>query len=86
MSRWPRYQLTASKASTNVKPAIGADIIQAQVVTWARRQATVYPEFARLFHVPNGGQRLAAVAAKLQGLGVKLRWRRAYRPNRGRGA
>lgn len=71
MSRWPRYQLTASKTGTKIKPAISEDIIQAQVITWAKRQATVYPELARLFHVPNGGQRHAAVAAKLQGQGVK---------------
>lgn len=71
MSRWPRYQMTATKNGVKVKPAISEDVIQAQVITWAKRQAKVYPELARLFHVPNGGQRHAAVAAKLQGQGVK---------------
>lgn len=47
------------------------DTIQAQVIRWANLQAGVYPELARLFHVPNGGQRHAAVAAKLVGQGVK---------------
>lgn len=71
MSRWPRYQLTATKTGVKVKPSISEDVIQAQVLTWAKRQVKVYPELGRLFHVPNGGQRHAAVAAKLQGQGVK---------------
>lgn len=71
MSRWPRYQMTATKNGVKVKPAIGEDVIQAQVISWAKRQVKVYPELTRLFHVPNGGQRHAAVAAKLQGQGVK---------------
>lgn len=71
MSRWPRYQLTTTKACAKVKPVISEDVIQAQVITWAKRQVKMYPELDRLFHVPNGGQRHAAVAAKLQGQGVK---------------
>lgn len=71
MSRWPRYQLTAGKAGTKAKPIISEDLIQAQVIAWAKSQAKVYPELIRLFHVPNGGRRLAADAAKLQGQGVK---------------
>ncbi|WP_082878686.1 VRR-NUC domain-containing protein [Achromobacter ruhlandii] len=71
MSRWPRYQLTAGKAGTKAKPVISEDLIQAQVITWAKSQVKVYPELARLFHIPNGGQRQAVVAAKLQGQGVK---------------
>lgn len=71
MSRWPRYQMTATKNGVKVKPAIGEDVIQAQVISWAKGQVKVYPELTRLFHVPNGGQRHAAVAAKLQGQGVK---------------
>lgn len=47
------------------------DTIQAQVIRWATLQAGVYPELARLFHVPNGGQRHAVVAAKLKLQGVK---------------
>lgn len=71
MSRWPRYQPTATKAGVKVKPAISEDVIQAQVISWAKRQVKVHPGLTRLFHVPNGGQRHAAVAAKLQGQGVK---------------
>lgn len=71
MSRWPRYQLTQAKEGAKVRPVISEDVIQAQVITWAKRQVKAYPELARLFHVPNGGQRHAAVAAKLQGQGVK---------------
>lgn len=71
MSRWPRYQLAPAKAGAKAKPTISEDVIQAQVITWAKRQAKVYPELVRLFHVPNGGLRHATVAAKLQGQGVK---------------
>lgn len=71
MSRWPRYQLAPAKAGAKAKPTISEDVIQAQVITWAKRQVNVYPELVRLFHVPNGGQRHAAVAAKLRGQGVK---------------
>ncbi|MCM2569722.1 VRR-NUC domain-containing protein [Achromobacter xylosoxidans] len=71
MSRWPRYQLTAGKAGTKAKPIISEDLIQSQVITWAKSQVKVYPELIRLFHVPNGGRRLAVDAAKLQGQGVK---------------
>lgn len=71
MNRWPRYQLAPTKAGAKAKPVISEDAIQAQVITWARRQSKVYPELSWLFHVPNGGQRHAAVAAKLRGQGVK---------------
>ncbi len=71
MNRWPRYQLAATKPGSKAKPTISEDAIQAQVITWARHQSKVYPELARLFHVPNGGQRHAAVAGKLKGQGVK---------------
>ena len=47
------------------------DTIQAQVIRWATLQANLHPELARLFHVPNGGQRHTVVAAKLKGQGVK---------------
>lgn len=71
MNKWPRYTLTATKAGAKAVPTISEDVIQAQVVTWAKRQVKVYPELARLFHIPNGGQRNVVVAAKLQGQGVK---------------
>lgn len=71
MNRWPRYQLTQGKAGAKIKPVVSEDASQAQVIAWARRQINAYPELAWLFHVPNGGQRHAAVAAKLRSQGVK---------------
>lgn len=71
MSRWPRYQMAPAKTGAKPNPTISEDVIQAQVITWAKSQAKVYPELTRLFHVPNGGQCHATVAAKLQGQGVK---------------
>lgn len=74
MKRWP---VTAVKRAARtpggaVQPAgPSEDTIQAQVIRWAGLQAGVYPELARLFHVPNGGHRHAVVAAKLKGQGVK---------------
>lgn len=71
MNRWPRYQLAPTKAGAKAKPVISEDTMQAQVIAWANRQVKVYPELAWLFHVPNGGQRSAAVAGKLKAQGVK---------------
>lgn len=74
MKRWLNAAATrASRAAGRVAVLAGPseDTIQAQVIRWANLQASVYPELARLFHVPNGGQRHAAVAAKLKGQGVK---------------
>lgn len=74
MKRWPntaviRAPRTVSRVAALAGPS--EDTIQAQVIRWAALQAGVYPELSRLFHVPNGGQRHAAVAAKLKGQGVK---------------
>ena len=74
MKRWPntaviRAPRTVSRVAALAGPS--EDTIQAQVIRWAGLQAGVYPELSRLFHVPNGGQRHAAVAAKLKGQGVK---------------
>lgn len=74
MKRWPNAAATrAPRAAGRVAVLAGPseDTIQAQVIRWANLQASVYPELARLFHVPNGGQRHAVVAAKLKGQGVK---------------
>jgi len=38
---------------------------------WAERNRHVYPELKWLFHIPNGGARHRAVAAKLKAEGVK---------------
>ena len=74
MKRWPntaatRAPRTAGCVATLAGPS--ENTIQAQVIRWADLQARVYPELSRLFHVPNGGHRHAAVAAKLKGQGVK---------------
>lgn len=44
---------------------------QKLVVEWARRAECTWPEIALLHHIPNGGQRDKAVAAKLKTEGVK---------------
>lgn len=74
MMRWPntparRTSCTGGGAAILAGPS--EETIQAQVIRWASLQAGVYPELKRLFHVPNGGQRHAVVAAKLRGQGVK---------------
>lgn len=74
MRRWPNVAVTrAPRTASRVEVFAGPseDTIQAQVIRWANLQAGVYPELSRLFHVPNGGQRHAVVAAKLKGQGVK---------------
>lgn len=74
MKPWPSTGAKRSPRSSSGAAKLAGpseDSIQAQVIRWATLQAGVYPELARLFHVPNGGQRHAAVAAKLKGQGVK---------------
>ena len=44
---------------------------QAVVIAWAEAMQHCYPPLARLHHVPNGGDRHKAVAAKLVAQGVK---------------
>ena len=45
---------------------------QAALIQWARLPSTLsrYPELALLHHIPNGGHRHPAVAAKLKAQGV----------------
>lgn len=74
MKRWPSAPARRAGRSTGGAAVLAGpseDTIQAQIVQWATLQAGVYPELARLFHVPNGGQRHAVVAAKLKLQGVK---------------
>jgi hypothetical protein len=74
MKRWPNTPARCSSRAGGGAAILAGpseDTIQAQVIRWATLQAGVYPELSRLFHVPNGGQRHAAVAAKLKGQGVK---------------
>ncbi len=49
----------------------GEDLEQKNLIDWAQLWAGRYPVLDRLFHVPNGGHRNKAVAAKLKKLGVK---------------
>lgn len=44
---------------------------QAAVFQWAEYQQGHYPELALLFHIPNGGYRHPATAAKMKAIGVK---------------
>lgn len=74
MSGWPRIATAKRRAAPKAaaRPAAPSeDTIQAQVITWANKQLKVYPELARLFHVPNGGQRHVLVAVNLKRQGVK---------------
>ncbi len=47
------------------------DLEQAALISWAELYESVYPELALLYHIPNGGKRDRAVAAKLKAQGVK---------------
>ena len=44
---------------------------QITLFKWARLQSGKYPELSLLYHVPNGGSRHRAEAARLQAEGVK---------------
>lgn len=44
---------------------------QELIIDWAKRTECTWPEIALLHHIPNGGQRNKAVAAKLKAEGVK---------------
>lgn len=47
------------------------DTEQMSVVSWARWNVQQYPELKWLYHVPNGGSRNRAEAAKFKQMGVK---------------
>ncbi len=44
---------------------------QQALIAWAEMQTGRYPELALLYHVPNGGHRHKATAARLRAEGVK---------------
>lgn len=44
---------------------------QIALIQWARLQSGKYPELALLYHIPNGGSRHPAEAARLKQQGVK---------------
>lgn len=47
------------------------DTEQINVILWANRNISHYPELTDLYHVPNGGTRNKAEAVKLKQMGVK---------------
>lgn len=49
----------------------GEDTEQMGVIDWANWNAGRYPELQLLFHIPNGGKRNAAEAARFKAMGVK---------------
>ncbi|MBD5498033.1 MAG: VRR-NUC domain-containing protein [Lachnospiraceae bacterium] len=49
----------------------GEDTEQMGVIDWANWNAGRFPELQLLFHVPNGGKRNVAEAARLKAMGVK---------------
>ena len=55
-----------------VKPVpMKEDAEQATLMSWASMQTWKHPELALLFHIPNGGKRNAAEAARFKAQGVK---------------
>jgi len=53
------------------RPVPPEDVEQANLIRWCKQAEIIYPELARIFHIPNGGLRNRIVAAKLVGQGVK---------------
>ena len=49
----------------------GEDTEQMGVIDWANWNTGRFPELKMLFHVPNGGKRNAAEAARFKAMGVK---------------
>lgn len=47
------------------------ELEQVAFIQWATLQQGVYPELRWLFHIPNGGYRSKATAARLKAAGVK---------------
>lgn len=50
---------------------VSEDEEQIAIFKWARLQESLYPELKQLHHIPNGGLRSKATAAKLKAMGVK---------------
>lgn len=47
------------------------DVEQAQLFAWAQYASGKYPELALMYHIPNGGKRGKAEAARFKAQGVK---------------
>lgn len=52
-------------------PLVSEEVEQMQLFTWAAWVSGIYPELTLMFHIPNGGHRNKATAAKLKAAGVK---------------
>jgi hypothetical protein len=63
--------MTITLTTRAAKPKISEHQHQKAVVQWAALVQLQYKELALLYAVPNGGQRHAAVAAKLKAEGVR---------------
>ncbi len=44
---------------------------QMTVIDWAEKRTSVYPALKLLFHIPNGGKRSKAEAARFKAMGVR---------------
>lgn len=55
----------------DVLPVPTEDEEQMQIFQWAMYQRGKHPELALLFHIPNGGKRGKAEAARFKAMGVK---------------
>ena len=53
------------------KPNLTETDEQIMIIEWARVMERQYPDLALLYHVPNGGKRNAAEAARFKQQGVK---------------
>ena len=60
---------TVARAGAAYQPTEEAE--QAAVFEWATLMQPQFPELSLLFHIPNGGWRAPATAAKLKAQGVK---------------
>ncbi|GHV27564.1 hypothetical protein FACS18948_5140 [Clostridia bacterium] len=54
-----------------VEPVPLESIEQQYLFQWARMQSGAYPELGLMYHIPNGGSRNKAEAARLKGEGVR---------------
>ena len=61
----------AGTAARKTPPVPREDEEQAAVIAWAKRNERCCPALRMLFHVPNGGHRGKATAARLVAQGVK---------------
>ena len=60
---------TVAQAGVTYQPTEEAE--QAAIFEWATLMSSQFPELHLLFHIPNGGYRAPATAAKLKAQGVK---------------